>query len=431
MIDTGLNLEISKDELRNKLAELIRIQSVVEDGHTESGVVEAVTEWCTKDTVPFETFEVAPGRFNLLMEWKGNQAGPTLLFEAHSDTVTAGDVEQWTRPPFQLTPEGDRLYGRGTADTKGNLVAAYVGLRELVRRVNGAFSGRIQLLIPIDEEGMMTGIRHYITSGGAKDVAAAICCEPEDAQVCIRQKGALRIRVEIRGKMAHGAMPLAGNNPLPVLARFLLAVAEEERQQQDRLGFDRYLGWPSITPTQIQAPIKGPSGFNVMPDSVAVSLDIRTVAGQSHSELTGRLREVLDRVILEANQELTGYTATLRERLKESINAGEYQATLHVLDDRPVTDTNRDDPIVKAVASAVEARLHKPAIYSGVPGATDGTWLWNAGIPIVTTGAGNRYVPHQRDEWVSLQQLHDMAHIYADAAYRFLSNTTHKTGVEE
>ena len=428
MADTGLHLEISRDELRNKLAELIRIQSVVEDGHTEMGVVEAVMGWCKTDGIPFETFEVTPGRLNLLMEWKGHRAGPTLLFEAHSDTVTAGDVGQWTRPPFQLTQEGDRLYGRGTADTKGNLVAAYVGLRDLAHTVKGAFSGSIQLLIPIDEEGMMTGIRHYIASGRMRDIAAAICCEPEDAQISIRQKGALRIRVEIRGKMAHGAMPLTGNNPLRVMARFLLAVEETERQEQDRLGFDRYLGWPSITPTEIQAPIKGPSGFNVMPDSAAVSLDIRTVVGQSHHELTERLRDALDRVVLEANRELAGYTATLRERLEESINAGEFQATLHVLDDRPVTDTNRDDPIVKAVAGAVAHRLQKPVVYSGVPGATDGTWLWNAGIPIVTTGAGNRYVPHQRDEWVSFQQLHDMAHIYADAAYRFFSHTT---GVEE
>lgn len=365
------------------------------------------------------------------MEWQGNRAGPTLLFEAHSDTVTAGDVEQWTRPPFELTQEGDRLYGRGTADTKGNLVAAYLGLRELVHKVGNRFPGRIQLLIPVDEEDMMTGIRHYIASGKIKDVAAAICCEPEDAQICIRQKGALRIRVEIRGKMAHGAMPLTGNNPLPVLARFLLAVEDEERRQQNRVGFDRYLGWPSITPTEIETPINGPSGFNVMPDSAAVSLDIRTVVGQSHSELTKRLQDALDRVIAEANQEMTGHTATLRRRLEEPIDAGKYQATLQVLDDRPVTETPLGDPIVEAVSSAVEDRLQQPAIYSGVPGATDGTWLWAAGIPIVTTGAGNRYVPHQRDEWVSLQQLHDMAHIYADAAYRFLFEAPHVTGAED
>lgn len=386
-------------------------------------MVAAVAHWCQEDGVSFTVDPVAPGRPNLLASFSGNRPGPTLLFEAHSDTVTAGNPAEWTHSPFRLTKEGDRLYGRGSADTKGNLVAAFLGIRALIKETSGDFPGTILFLVPVDEEGMMTGIRHFIASGGVSEVDGAICCEPEDGQVCISQKGALRLRAEIYGKMAHGAMPLTGNNPITLLAQFLLAIQEEERAEQERVGFDHYLGWPSITPTQVMAPMHGPSGFNVMPATAAVSIDCRTVAAQSHNDLTKRLEGRLQDIVNRANNDLVkGYGHRLRQKLEQPVDPGLYTGKLVMIDSRPVTHTPPDHPLVQAMGDALEESLGCAATYAGVPGATDGTWLWDAGIPIVTTGAGDRFVPHQVDEWVSLEQLVDTAAIYADAAYRFLSN---------
>jgi succinyl-diaminopimelate desuccinylase len=420
---------IDAEELVWKVGRLVERESCGDGGRTEAAVVAEVLRWCAEDHFDPIVDEVAPGRPNVLLEWRGEGPGPVLLLEAHSDTVPAGDERAWTRPPYRLTQEGDRLYGRGAADTKGNVVAAYLGLRALLRATGGAFPGTLRFLVPVDEEGMMSGIRHYIARGGADDVDAAICCEPEDAQVCIRQKGALRLRAEIRGKMAHGAMPLTGNNPLPVAARFLLALEEEEQQAQETIGFDPYLGWPSLTPTEVKAPIRGASGFNVVPDSTAVSLDVRTVVGQDHDALYGRVAARLSAVVEEANRALTDRVAALRSRLEEPIEPGCFEGRLEKLDERPVTATPPDHPLVRAAVEAVERRLGRPAVLGGVPGATDGTWLWAAGVPIVTTGAGNRFVPHQADEWVSLRQLCDMAVIYADAAYRFLTTARHEREV--
>lgn len=427
MFDIALDASIDSQEIVDKLSRLIALGSVVEAGQTEAAVAEEIAKWCKEDNFHPILEMVSPGRPNLWLEIKGSRPGPTLLFEAHSDTVTAGDLDLWSYDPFVLTRQEDRLYGRGTADTKGNLVAAYLGIRAMVQATRGDFPGIIRFLVPIDEEGMMTGIRSYIAQGKVSDVDGAICCEPEDVQVCISQKGALRIRGEVYGRMAHGAMPLTGINPLPVLAKFLAAVEEEEKAEQVRIGFDRYLGWPSMTPTQVFAPISGPSGFNVVPASAGVSLDIRTVAGQSHDKLFSRLTDLFQRILSEANQDLgKGYGRMLRNHLGEDVEPGMVSGRLELLDDRPVTLTSAEDPLVTAVAAAVEHRLNRPAVYAGVPGATDGTWLWAAGVPIVTTGAGNRFVPHQADEWVSLSQLIDMTYIYAEAAYRFLND--HKTG---
>ena len=44
----------------------------------------------------------------------------------------------------------------------------------------------------VDEEGMMAGARHFVSTGRAEGIDAAICCEPEDGEVCNVSKGALR-----------------------------------------------------------------------------------------------------------------------------------------------------------------------------------------------------------------------------------------------
>ena len=56
------------------------------------------------------------------------------------------------------------------------------------------FPGTLILCHPVDEEGMMAGIKAFIESGHAEGVDAAVICEPEENQLCIKQKGALQGR---------------------------------------------------------------------------------------------------------------------------------------------------------------------------------------------------------------------------------------------
>ena len=146
---------IDREEILDKLSRLVAMPSVIEDGHPEEGVVQEILQWCRDDGFDPTLTEVSAHRRNLLLEIHGDRPGPKLLLEAHSDTVTAGDVSMWSYPPFQLTRCEDRLYGRGTADTKGNVVAAYLAVRILKQATKGIFPGSVQFLVPVDEEGMM------------------------------------------------------------------------------------------------------------------------------------------------------------------------------------------------------------------------------------------------------------------------------------
>jgi succinyl-diaminopimelate desuccinylase len=235
----------------------------------------------------------------------------------------------------------------------------------------------------VDEEGMMAGIKAFIERGHAGGVDAAIICEPEENQHCIRQKGTLRVEVIVRGTMAHGAMPQSGANPVTRAVRFVVTVEELEREEVARHGEDPFLGYPSLTSTILIGPGCGEPQINVIPASAYVALDIRTVPDQSHLELIKRLQDILAKLASEDP---------------------DFDATLEVIEERPPTETPKDEPLV--IAMAHDHLTGEEPTYNGVPGATDGTFLnvW-AGIPVVTTGAGDRVIPHHRDAWVDEEEL--------------------------
>ncbi len=343
--------------------------------------------------------EVAPGRPNVIARIDSGKPGRTLLFEGHTDVVTEGDRAAWTHDPFGAELVDGKIYGRGSCDTKGNLAAAVAAVRALVE--SGSFRrGRLVLCVPVDEEGMMLGIKHFVKAGHAKGVDAAIICEPEENQLCVTQKGAMRAVVRTHGVMAHGAMPLSGINPIPRMAAIISAAGDYERAEKSRLGCHPYLGWPSITPTIVSAPVSGEPQINVIPNEAYMTLDIRTIPGQDHEEMERTFRGILARL---------------------ASTDPDFRADFEVIERRPWTETRPDEPIVKAAAQAYRVVAGKEPRYNGVPGATDGTFLnaW-AGIPILTTGAGNRLIPHQKDEYVEVWELEEAARLYAVAAALYL-----------
>src|ERR1700716_725728 len=191
--------------------------------------------------------ESAPERPNVIAVVEGGRPGPTLMFEGNTDVVTEGDAAGWSRDPFGGDIVDGRLHGRGAADMKGGLASMLFAAAALASE--GPFPGRLLLAALADEEGMMLGVKDFVARGHAAGVDAAIVCEPEGGEVCIAQKGALRLWVEARGRMAHGAMPDHGVNPIPPLAAFAASCGRLEAELQAQAGQHELLGLPYITPT--------------------------------------------------------------------------------------------------------------------------------------------------------------------------------------
>ena len=422
--------EIKREELIRLTQDLIRIPSVrsQKQGSNEEKVAIFLSHLLEEMGLDVVVEEVEPGSPNVIAVLQGEGDGPCLMFECHTDVVTEGDASEWKYGPFEGRWVGNRIYGRGACDTKGNLAAAIKAV-QAISQSGAPFKGRILLGILVDEEGMMSGVKHFIRQGWANGVHAAIVCEPVDNHLCITQKGALRAELMTVGKMSHGAMPLAGLNPIPPMISILEKMRQLEEEEIERLGKNVFLGYPSITPTVLHAPVKGEPQLNVIPYQCRALLDIRTVPGQPHEALKKQLEDIVREEEKSVNASLdSGPLREIRETLETGLSKGiSFQSKLHVFEDRPWTKTSREERIVQAVSKAIQSITGKEPTYGGVLGATDGTFLsaW-AGIPIVTIGAGKWMIPHQKDEWVSVEELELTARIYAASALEFLNGPNPK-----
>lgn len=401
---------------------LVRINSVWDPdaGSSEKDVAEHVAAWAAERGFEVQIEQVAPQRPNVIVTWHAGSGQRKLMFEGHTDVVTPGDRSAWHYDPFGAEVEDGRMYGRGTNDTKGNLAAMLVAM-DAVKRSGVPLSGGIVAGVLCDEEDQMIGVHHFIERGHADDVTGAIICEPEDGMICTSQKGAIRARYCLTGRMSHGAMPLSGLNTAPALAELIKGLHRLESDTVRKLGRDRHLGWPSFTPTVILAPAEGPPQLNVMPGESRLLVDVRTIPGQNHNHIRRDLKALMVTVKQMVKKQYDAYDVRLGLQRNTDI-----QIELEFLTDRPCTKTDSEDPVVKAADWATRKILGSEPVYAGVPGATDGTFLWALKqIPIVTMGAGDRQVPHQVDEWVDLKQLADTAEIYALAALHYLYPQNH------
>ncbi len=409
--------QIDSQEVIDLTACLVRCNSVWDPkaGTGEAETAALVARWAAKQGLAVDVEEVSPGRPNVIIRLTAGSSRRKLMFEAHTDVVTPGDRTRWQHDPFGAHIENGRMFGRGTNDTKGNLAAMLVAMAAL-QSSGIALSGSVVGGVLCDEEGMMTGVQHFIERGHADAVTAAVICEPQDGLVCVAQKGALRARFSIMGRMSHGAMPLSGINPAPAVARVVDGLADLEREAVNTWGCDPLVGWPSFTPTAIQAPAQGPAQLNVMPGEAEILVDVRTVPGQDHDTIRQQMSDLA-----------TQTSQTVRSDYREHDRRLGIRRTLQLevavafLSDRPCTLTSDNDPVVASALWASRRISGREPELGGVPGATDGTFLWALKqIPIVTMGAGDRHVPHQIDEWVDLKQLVDTARIYALTALYYL-----------
>ena len=79
----------------------------------------------------------------------------------------------------------------------------------------------------------------------------------------------------------------------------------------------------------------------------------------------------------------------------------------------------------RAVAQAHSAVTGTAPVFGGVPGATDGTILWrDSGIPNVVYGPGPKWIAHQPDEYVEVDDIVRKTRVYAEAALAFLTGAT-------
>ena len=186
---------------------------------------------------------------------------PTLLLNAHIDTVRP--VASYTRNPYEPSLEGDVLYGLGSNDCGGGLVALLQAFRHLA--ADGACPYNLVFLASAEEEvSGKDGISRALPLLPHIDVA--IVGEPTGMQPAVAEKGLMVVDVTARGKSGHAARAEGVN---------ALYEALDDLCWMRSYRFDRVS--PFLGETKMQATvINAGTQHNVVPDVCKIVVDVRT-----------------------------------------------------------------------------------------------------------------------------------------------------------
>jgi acetylornithine deacetylase len=198
-------------DLVELLEELVRIDSVnpAMGGPGEHEIVARLVEILGDLGLEVSTPEVVDGRRNLIATLPGTSSAPTLLLEAHLDTVAMPE------DGLAVSRSEDRLIGRGSCDTKGSGAAMIVAMAELMgsgeERATVVFAG------VADEEDRMLGSLALVDQ--LPPVDAAVIGEPTSLEPVRVHNGLARITIETHGRAAHTSRAHLGVNAISAASR--------------------------------------------------------------------------------------------------------------------------------------------------------------------------------------------------------------------
>ncbi|HEX5433379.1 MAG TPA: M20/M25/M40 family metallo-hydrolase [Candidatus Angelobacter sp.] len=289
---------------------------------------------------------VAHERFNVLATIEDRP--PQVVFSTHMDTV----------PPFIPSSEDhDNVYGRGSCDAKG-IIAAQIAACQRLRKDGAA----VALLFLVGEERDSLGAK--IANETPIGSRFLINGEPTENKLAVASKGALRVEITARGKMAHSAYPHLGDSAIEKLLNAL-----------DRLRGMKLPENPEIGPCTLNIGLlEGGRAPNVVPDFAKAQLLYR----------------------------LVGASDILRQEIAQAMaGLAEAEVVLEI----PFMKL-RTVPGIETMVAAFTTDI--PAL---------GKW----GTPLLL-GPGSIHVAHTDREFIAKKELHQSVDLYCNLAKQLLAS---------
>ncbi|MET4807115.1 M20 family metallopeptidase [Limibacillus sp. MBR-115] len=330
-----------------------------------------------------------PGRANVIATFR-NGDGPSFAFNSHIDVVPAGSG--WAQDPFTLTEKEGNLYGRGSCDAKGPIVAMIEALRMLIAEPQ-AWRGTLIGAFVADEETESKGAKHYVAQDAPK-VDLVVVGEPTSNTTVTAHKGSLRPIIRVIGETAHSGTPNLGVNAIFKAARLLGLLEDHHAEVAKRC--HHLVGGASLTVTRVG----GGHADNIVPDACEFLVDRRMVPGEDEEVAKKEIMSLLETARSEfgIQAEIVGYKPT---------TGGP-------------TETAPEHPIVKASLEAGHAHGVADKELHGFQGGCDLVHFRSIGAQGTVIGPGSLAVAHKPNEFVPIQEFVDASRIYCDVARRML-----------
>lgn len=312
---------------------------------------------------------------------RGSGPGPTVLLDAHMDTVPVTRPEAWSHAPHGAELAEGRIWGRGAADTKGSLAAMLCAAAKLED-----FAGTVVVSASVGEEDLTSAALEPILDRHCPDLV--LVGEPTSLCLGVAQKGRAGVILEATGRSAHSSRPELGDN---AVYKLLEAVA---RLRALPLPVDADLGAAVCELIEIGSEPRQSQGM--VPHLCTARLALRLLPGETAQTVLARIRTGL--------AGLEGVTARLAH-LARPCHTGH------------AAEMDEFIPAWKNTDTALQARLLAALGTSAfaAPYTTNASAAALRGIPVFLLGPGAIEQAHISDEWLAVDELEAAVPAYAAA----------------
>ena len=324
-------------------------------------------------------------RPNILAVLEGKDPSKTLWIVGHMDVVPEGDVSLWKYPPYQVTVEGDYIYGRGVEDDGQAIVIALALAKHIIE--NG-IKPRINLgiaLVSDEEVGSKYGLLYLLEKKafeghGKNYFLIPDAGSPDGSKMIVAEKHILHFKVLVKGKQAHASTPHLGLNAHRLGMKFNLALDEllhEKLSEYD----DLYE--PPVTTCEPTKKETNVENLNTIPGTDIVYWDCRILPKYSISSVKDIIKAFLYNFSSSSGAEISV------EFLGED-DAGK--------------PTDPQDPFVKGFSKAIKETRGVEVKPIGIGGGTVARYLRKRGYPAIVWMTCDD-TAHQPNEYTKLSYV--------------------------
>jgi len=370
------------------LKELVKIDSVnpslVPGAKGEEEIAEYVAHWLKALGLKAKVDKIEKTRCNAVGSLKGAGGGKSLMLNGHIDTV---GYDYMTIDPLKPVVKDGKMYGRGTFDMKGGLVASLAALKAVVDSGTN-LKGDVVAAAVCDEEYASIGTERVMEK---THVDAAIVGEPSALQIERCHKGFAWIDVETKGLAAHGSMWQVGVDAITEMGKVLTGLETIGAKLQKRKH-------PLVGPASVHAgTIKGGLELSTYPDKCLLQIERRLIPGEERKDVEEEMEKLLKDI------------AEKDPKFKASYEITFYRGSMDVPETADICQT--------ILACSKEAIKLTPA-FTGGSGWLDTQIIWGKGIPAVAYGPAGEGA-HAAVEWVDLDTVMDAARVQELVLRRF------------
>jgi len=342
--------------------------------------------------VPAPRLGESPGYCVTASHGEGERA---VYLHGHYDVVPHS-VEGQFDPVIQHS----NLFGRGSSDMKSGLASMVFAVQAL-RLSRTRLNGRVELVIVPDEEtGGERGSGWLSRSADfGKGGIGMMTAEPTSGVVWNANRGAISLRVSVKGKPAHVGLSCQGVNAFErmlVIARELEKLKAEIEQRETAFPVRPKAARRSIL--MMGGECRGGSNFNVVPESCSFTVDRRFNPEEDAAAEKRRLLDIFDR-----------------------LRSDGIDHEVEILQEGPSSGLPEEHPLARTLAQAVESITGKPPAFEMCPGLLETRFYAQRGIPALAYGPGILAVSHGPSEFVPIRNIRDCAAVYALVAQAMLT----------